>query len=57
MWFEGQMVSAMAEQFNAQRDAILMHLDPSKIDKSYGKKMKGKQAVYTRKDWLRDMID
>jgi SPP1 gp7 family putative phage head morphogenesis protein len=57
MWFEGQMVSAIAEQFNAQRDAILMHLDTSKIGKAYGKKIKGKQPVYTRKDWLRDLID
>jgi hypothetical protein len=57
MWFEGQMVTVMAEQFNAQRDAILMHLDTSKIGKSYGKKVRGKQPVYTRKDWLRDLID
>jgi hypothetical protein len=57
IWFEGQMVTAMAEQFNAQRDAILPNLDTSKIGKAYGKKVKGKQLTYTRKDWLQDLLD
>jgi hypothetical protein len=57
MWFEAQMASAIAAQFNAQRGEILAHLDPSKIGKGYGRKIKGKQPIYTRKDWLRDLID
>jgi hypothetical protein len=57
MWFEAQMASAAAAEFNAQRDQILAHLDPSKIGKAYGKRIKGKQPVYTRKDWLQDLID
>jgi SPP1 gp7 family putative phage head morphogenesis protein len=51
------MVTAMAEQFNAERDAILPNLDTSKIGKAYGKKVKGKQPTYTRKDWLQDLLD
>jgi hypothetical protein len=51
MWFEGQMVGAMAEQFNIQRDQILAHLDISRIGKTNGKK------IYTRKDWLQDLLD
>lgn len=51
------MVTAMAQQFNAQRDAILSHLDTSKIGKAYGKKIKGKQPTYTRRDWLQDLLD
>jgi hypothetical protein len=57
MWFEGQMVTAMAQQFNAQRDAILPNLDTSKVGKAYGRKVKGKQPMYTRKDWLQDLLD
>jgi SPP1 gp7 family putative phage head morphogenesis protein len=57
MWFEAQLASAAAAQFNDQRDQILAHLDTSKIGKSYGKKIKGKQPTYTRKDWLQDLID
>ncbi len=51
------MVGAMVEKFSAQRDRIIANLDPTRIGKSYGKKVKGKQPVYTRKDWLRDLID
>ena len=57
MWFEAQMASAAAAQFNAQRDQIMANLDTSKIGKSYGKKIKGKQPIYSRKDWLQDLID
>jgi|SRR5215207_1844032 len=51
MWFEAQMASAAAAEFNAQRDQILARIDPSKIGKACGKRIKGKQPVYTRKDW------
>jgi SPP1 gp7 family putative phage head morphogenesis protein len=47
MWFEAQMVTAMAAQFNLQREQILAHLDTSRIG------TKG----YTRKDWLEDLLD
>jgi SPP1 gp7 family putative phage head morphogenesis protein len=57
VWFEAQMVAAMAEQFIAQRDRIIANLDPARIGKSYGKKVRGKQPVYSRKDWLQDLID
>jgi hypothetical protein len=57
MWFEGQMVTAMAQQFNDQRDAIIAHLDTSKIGTAYGRKVKGRQPIYTRKDWLQDLLD
>ena len=51
------MVTVMAEQFNAQRAEILAHLDTARIGKSYGRKPKGKQPTYTRKDWLQDLLD
>ena len=51
------MVTAMAQQFNVQRDAILPNLDTSKIGKAYGKRAKGKPPIYTRRDWLQDLLD
>lgn len=44
--FEARMVTAVQNQFNAQRETILANLDTSKIGKSY-----------TRKDWLQDLLD
>lgn len=41
------MVTAMAQQFNQQRDLILANLDTTRIG------TKG----YTRKDWLQDLLD
>lgn len=43
--YEQQMITALAAQFNWQRDQILAHLDISRLGKSY-----------TRKDWLDDLI-
>jgi hypothetical protein len=43
--FEGQMVTAMAEQFNAQRDAILPNLDTSKIGKLLERRSRASSAA------------
>lgn len=51
------MVTAMAEQFNAQRDQILAHLDTSKIGKAFFTGISKKSVTYTRKDWLQDLLD